>query len=56
MMYDLVDLSHLEGHGVEDHNEEHRDEDVGAEEERQQGNRGHSVAGKYIFLSFKYIQ
>ena len=56
MMYDLVDLSHLEGHGVEDHNEKHRDQDVGAEEERQQGNGGHSVAGKYIFLSFKYIQ
>ena len=56
MMYNLVDLSHLEGHGVEDHNEEHRNENVGAEEERQQGNGGHSVAGKYIFLSFKYIQ
>ena len=56
MMYDLVDLSHLEGHGVEDHNEKHRDEDVGAEEQRQQGNRGHSVAVKYIFLCFKYIQ
>ena len=53
---DLVDLSHLEGHSVEDHTEKHRDEDVGAEEEREQGNRGHSVAGKYIFFSSKYIQ
>ena len=29
----FVGLSHLEGHCIEDHNEENRNEDVGAEEE-----------------------
>ena len=44
-----VDAGHLEGDGVEDHDEKNGDENVGAEEQRQQGNRGHSVAGKNIF-------
>ena len=40
------DIGHLEGDGVEDHNEKNRDENVGAEEEGKEGDGSDAVAGK----------
>ena len=39
-----MDDGHLEGDGVEDHDEENGDENVGAEEQSKQGDGGDAVA------------
>ena len=41
--YDM-DAGHLEGDGVEDHDEKNGDENVGAEEQSKQGDGGDAIA------------
>ena len=50
--YDM-DAGHLEGDGVEDHDEKNGDENVGAEEQSKQGDGSDAVAEEAMSITFK---
>ena len=50
------DVGHLEGDGVEDHNEKNRDENVGAEEESEQRDGSDAVADEKVFMLWAFQQ